>query len=79
MWNWAVWNPEAMNSAQSRLLRGSLAVAACLGVAQAGACARQGAPPGGPEDLRPPVVVRTEPDTFATIDELITAVFDSEG
>jgi hypothetical protein len=32
-----------------------------------GACARQGAPPGGPEDRRPPVVVSTEPDTFAVM------------
>ncbi len=36
----------------------------------AGACANQGAPPGGPEDKRPPVVVRTEPDTFATLTDL---------
>jgi len=30
-------------------------------------CANQSAPPGGPEDRRPPVVVRTEPDTFAVL------------
>jgi hypothetical protein len=34
------------------------------------ACANQGAPPGGPVDVRPPVVVRTEPDTFATLADL---------
>jgi hypothetical protein len=34
------------------------------------ACANQGAPPGGPVDVRPPVLVRTEPDTFATITDL---------
>ncbi|MEJ2540345.1 MAG: Ig-like domain-containing protein, partial [Gemmatimonadota bacterium] len=31
-------------------------------------CARQGAPPGGPEDRRPPVVISVEPDTFARVD-----------
>ncbi|HUF75324.1 MAG TPA: Ig-like domain-containing protein, partial [Longimicrobiales bacterium] len=30
-------------------------------------CANQGAPPGGPEDRRPPVIVRTEPEPFATV------------
>ncbi len=35
----------------------------------AAACARQGAPPGGPEDRRPPVVIRTVPDTFAVVSE----------
>ncbi|HSW31442.1 MAG TPA: Ig-like domain-containing protein [Longimicrobiales bacterium] len=35
----------------------------------AGACAKQGAPPGGPEDRRPPVVVATHPDTFAVLTE----------
>jgi len=39
-----------------------------------GACANQGAPPGGPEDRRPPVVVRTEPDTFATLTDLDSRV-----
>jgi hypothetical protein len=34
------------------------------------ACANQGAPPGGPVDVRPPVLLRTEPDTFATITDL---------
>lgn len=34
-----------------------------------GACARQGMPPGGPEDRRPPVVVATVPDTFAVLTE----------
>ncbi|HSM03152.1 MAG TPA: Ig-like domain-containing protein [Longimicrobiales bacterium] len=31
-------------------------------------CARQGSPPGGPEDRVPPVVVSVEPDTFAVVD-----------
>lgn len=31
----------------------------------AGGCARQGAPPGGPIDRRPPVVTSTVPDTFS--------------
>lgn len=34
-----------------------------------GACARQGTPPGGPQDRRPPVVVSTEPDTFAVVED----------
>ena len=51
----------------TRLSRG-VTVVACLGMALAGACARQGAPPGGPEDRRPPVVIRTEPDTFARLE-----------
>jgi hypothetical protein len=38
-------------------------------VGLAAACARQGAPPGGPEDRRPPVVVATHPDTFAVLTE----------
>lgn len=37
--------------------------------ALAGACARQGSPPGGPQDRRPPVVVATEPDTFAVVED----------
>jgi len=32
------------------------------------ACARPGAPPGGPTDLRPPVVVSVDPDTFAVVE-----------
>jgi hypothetical protein len=31
------------------------------------ACANQAAPPGGLQDRRPPVVVRTEPESFATM------------
>ena len=31
------------------------------------ACARQGPPPGGPEDVRPPVVVSTVPESFANL------------
>jgi hypothetical protein len=45
------------------------AAAAALAAGLTGACARQGAPPGGPEDRRPPVVVGTYPDTFATLTE----------
>ena len=30
-------------------------------------CAQQGAPTGGPDDRRPPVVVATTPDTFAVV------------
>jgi len=33
-----------------------------------GACARMGSPRGGPEDRIPPMVVSTEPDTFAVIE-----------
>ena len=32
------------------------------------ACARPEIPPGGPEDLMPPIVVETRPDTFAVIE-----------
>jgi len=45
----------------------------------ASSCAQQGAPTGGPEDLRPPIVVRTVPDTFellGTLDGLIRFEFD---
>jgi Bacterial Ig-like domain len=42
-----------------------LAALAAATVGGVGACARQGAPPGGPVDRRPPVVVTTVPDTFA--------------
>ncbi|MDP2958623.1 MAG: Ig-like domain-containing protein [Longimicrobiales bacterium] len=46
-----------------------VALASALAAGLAGACARQGAPPGGPEDRRPPVVVSTFPDTFAVLTE----------
>ena len=36
----------------------------------AGACASQEAPTGGLQDLRPPIVVRTEPDTFGALENL---------
>ena len=42
-------------------------------------CAQQGAPPGGPEDLRPPIVIHTVPDTFEivqTLDGSIRFEFD---
>jgi hypothetical protein len=38
------------------------------------ACANQGAPPGGPEDRRPPVVIRTEPEAMAVVSDLGRAV-----
>lgn len=50
-------------------LGASAALAAASLTGLAGACARQGAPPGGPEDRRPPVVVATVPDTFAVVGE----------
>lgn len=43
-----------------------LAAAACTAVAAA--CARQGAPSGGPQDRRPPVIVGVRPDTFAQVE-----------
>ena len=43
---------------------------AAMGLAGFVACANQGAPPGGPVDVRPPVLIRTEPDTFATVTDL---------
>ncbi|MGE0161212.1 MAG: Ig-like domain-containing protein [Gemmatimonadales bacterium] len=46
---------------------GAFAATFLVGVA---ACANQGAPPGGPVDVRPPVLVRTDPDTFATLTDL---------
>lgn len=57
----------------SRFLRGSfllgLLAAAAIGAGLGpAACARPGAPPGGPPDRLPPLVVSTEPDTFATLD-----------
>jgi hypothetical protein len=47
--------------------RALLPLLAVAGVGLVGACARQGAPPGGPQDRRPPVVIATEPDTFAVL------------
>lgn len=49
----------------NRARRALFAVMAASMVGLVGACARQGAPPGGPQDRRPPVVVLTVPDTFA--------------
>ncbi len=51
-------------------------MAAALVMGWLGACARQEAPPGGPEDLRPPVVVRTVPEAFATVDEIEEVRFE---
>lgn len=50
------------------------ALAGALVAALWSACANQGAPPGGPVDRRPPVVVRTEPDTFALVADLRSPV-----
>lgn len=51
-----------------RRLRLGAVLGASAVVGLAAGCARQSAPPGGPEDRRPPVVVHTEPDTFAVVD-----------
>lgn len=47
--------------------RSALLAAGAVGLTAA--CARQGMPPGGPEDRRPPVVIATVPDTFAVLTE----------
>ena len=53
-----------------RLATGRLApVVAALLMGLVGACAQQGAPPGGPDDRRPPVVIRTVPDTFEVVED----------
>ena len=39
------------------------------------ACARPDAPPGGPEDRVPPVVIETIPDTFAVVDSGVREFF----
>lgn len=41
---------------------------AALATFVAGACAREGAPSGGPADRRPPVIVGVRPDTFAQVE-----------
>jgi len=43
------------------------ALSAALAVGLAGGCANQSVPPGGPDDRRPPIVIRTEPDTFGVM------------
>ncbi len=50
-----------------RLPRLTVAASAAALMALAAACAREGAPPGGPVDRRPPVLVKTVPDTFAVV------------
>lgn len=40
----------------------------------AAGCAREGAPPGGPTDRLPPIVVSSEPDTFSTVEPFRTPV-----
>ncbi len=45
----------------------ALLLSAMLGVLAAG-CAREAAPPGGPPDRLPPIVILSEPDTFSTVE-----------
>src|SRR3990172_4563236 len=52
-----------------RSLRVALALLAAGSTGLVAACARQGAPPGGPEDRRPPVIVSTDPEPFAVLTE----------
>jgi len=53
---------------------GRAALVCALAAAGVAACANQGAPPGGQQDLRPPVVVRTEPAPFAVVTEPDTRI-----
>ena len=52
-----------------RFPRVILALVAAGSTGLVAACARQGAPPGGPEDHRPPVVVSTSPEPFEVLTE----------
>jgi hypothetical protein len=54
------------------LVRMGLAVSGVI--VAAGACARPAAPPGGPSDSRPPVVIATYPMELGTLDELDGAI-----
>lgn len=47
--------------------RPALLLSAMLGVLAAG-CAREAAPPGGPPDRLPPIVILSEPDTFSVVE-----------
>jgi regulator of extracellular matrix RemA (YlzA/DUF370 family) len=61
------------------MARWSAVAFASAAIGLVGACAQQGSPPGGPEDRRPPVVIATEPDTFATVEDFrgpIKFIFD---
>ena len=42
--------------------------ASCLAIALASACARTGAPPGGPRDDAPPQVIAVRPEPMSTIE-----------
>lgn len=48
---------------------------AILPVLAVAACARPEPPPGGPEDLTPPVVIETIPDTFAVVEPGVREFF----
>ncbi len=50
------------------------AALAAVAVGLTGACANQATPSGGPEDRRPPIVIRTEPDTFGELAQLDASV-----
>ena len=47
-----------------------MAVLTTVAAGWASGCANQGTPPGGPEDRRPPVVVGTDPEPFAMVEDL---------
>ena len=51
-----------------------LAIGAALVVGGVAACARQGAPPGGPTDNRPPIVIRTTPESFEVVEDLDVSI-----
>ncbi|MDT8369279.1 MAG: Ig-like domain-containing protein [Longimicrobiales bacterium] len=46
----------------------AVGIAGAAGLLVAPGCARPGPPPGGPEDLRPPVVATVEPEPLATLE-----------
>ena len=62
------WRPRALSS--GRVFGPTGAILASVSVGFTGACASQEAPTGGPQDLRPPVIVRTDPDTFGSLENL---------
>ena len=62
------WRPRALS--RGRVFGPTGAILASVSVGFTGACASQEAPTGGPQDLRPPVIVRTDPDTFGSLENL---------